>query len=54
MARRELSQEDVEYLGLGDVIERGLKKFGVNPCKGCDKRKKKLNRLVPRVKRRKR
>lgn len=33
--------------GLGDMIAKALKKVGVGPpCRGCNKRRKRLNRLV--------
>jgi hypothetical protein len=33
--------------GLGDVIAKVTKAFGIKPCIGCSKRQAKLNKLVP-------
>ncbi len=33
--------------GLGDRIAKALKKVGIRPCRGCNKRRKRLNRLFP-------
>jgi hypothetical protein len=34
-------------LGLGDAIKRVTTAVGIKPCKGCEKRAKRLNRLFP-------
>lgn len=31
--------------GLGDRVERVLKRIGIKPCRGCRRRRNKLNRL---------
>lgn len=33
--------------GIGDVIANVTKAVGIEPCKGCEKRKDLLNRLFP-------
>ena len=33
--------------GLGDLIEKGTELLGIKPCKGCKKRRDKLNKAVP-------
>ena len=33
--------------GLGDSLATIFQKFGVKPCKGCKKRKEKLNKAFP-------
>lgn len=33
--------------GLGDVIAKATKAFGVKPCSKCKERQKKLNKAVP-------
>lgn len=41
------------HLGLGDVVAAGIKKLlGVSPCPACVRRKEALNRMAPRVMRR--
>lgn len=44
-------QCSVEVAGLGDVVAKVLRKVGIKSKKGCgcDKRRKKLNGLVPNV-----
>lgn len=37
------------YLGLGDVIEAAARRVGIKTCAGCQKRKRALNRALPRV-----
>lgn len=37
------------HLGLGDVIAFMTKAVGIQPCPACDERRKKLNRLFPKV-----
>ena len=34
-------------LGLGDAIKRVTTAVGIKPCKACQKRAEKLNRLFP-------
>lgn len=33
--------------GLGDTIARATKAVGIKPCGGCEKRREKLNKLIP-------
>jgi len=33
--------------GIGDVIANVTKAIGIEPCKGCEKRRNTLNRLFP-------
>ena len=33
--------------GIGDIISNITKKVGIRPCKGCQKRREKLNKLLP-------
>lgn len=33
--------------GLGDTIAKVTKFFGVRPCRGCEKRRRRLNELWP-------
>lgn len=35
------------WRGLGDVIADGAKLLGIRPCGGCQKRRQKLNKLIP-------
>lgn len=35
-----------QRLGLGDLVEKGTKSLGIKPCKGCNRRKKLLNRIT--------
>lgn len=42
------------HYAFGDVLARITTAMKVAPCKGCKKRKEKLNKLVPRVKRKRR
>ena len=37
--------------GLGDTIAKVTSKLGIKPCGACNKRKEKLNRLIPYKKR---
>ena len=37
------------HMGLGDVIAKATKAVGFEPCVGCEERRKKLNRLFPRI-----
>lgn len=32
--------------GFGDTVAKITKSFGVNPCSGCERRRKKFNELV--------
>lgn len=52
--RRYFTKDEVEYMGLGDVVADVAKKLGFSECPGCKNRKAKLNKLVPRVKRKRR
>lgn len=42
-------EEKEEHLGLGDVIEKVTKAFGIKPCEPCKQRKRTLNKLFPKV-----
>ena len=33
--------------GLGDTVKKITDKMGIKPCRGCGRRRKKLNRLFP-------
>lgn len=33
--------------GVGDLIAKATKAVGVKPCGGCQKRRKKLNKILP-------
>ena len=33
--------------GLGDLIAQFAMLFGIKPCRGCNKRRARLNRLIP-------
>ena len=33
--------------GLGDTVKKITDKMGIKPCGGCNRRRKKLNRLFP-------
>lgn len=42
----------LSHLGLGDLIAKATKAVGFEPCEGCEERRKKLNRLFPKIVRR--
>lgn len=54
MTSTKLSDAEVEKLGLGDLVADATKAVGIKPCAGCEERRKKLNRAVPNVRKRKR
>mgnify|MGYP003672018853 FL=1 len=33
--------------GLGDIVAKATKTFGIKPCGSCNERQKKLNKLAP-------
>ena len=51
---RKITNEEAAYLGLGDVVAVATKALGVKECPGCKKRRAKLNRVAPRVVRKRR
>lgn len=52
--RRYLSDDEVEALGLGDVVSIVARRLGLKECPDCQRRKARLNQLAPRVIRRRR
>jgi hypothetical protein len=49
---RKLSDAEVRFLGLGDLVELAARKLGIRACPGCKRRQVALNRVAPRVVRR--
>jgi hypothetical protein len=35
-----------ESAGFGDTVAKITKSFGINPCTGCERRRKKFNELI--------
>ena len=44
---QKLAVKQKEPRGLGDSMERVLKKLGVPACESCNKRKEMLNKIFP-------
>lgn len=47
-----LQPKQPQYYGAGDVVAGITKAFGVKPCNECEKRRQKLNAMMPQVVRR--
>ncbi|HXB91215.1 MAG TPA: hypothetical protein VNU72_02955 [Puia sp.] len=43
------SSQTGQRVGLGDIVKKVTTSMGIRPCKGCERRARQLNRLLPIV-----